>query len=222
MAACLFGQALGIPSGHKNQYMNFSAQLDIKRIQALTDSIFAVAMTVLILKVSVPANLTSAALTKYFFEKTFAELYVYFLSFTTLGFFWIGTHFHHHLIVQTDRVSSWLNIIFLMLICVIPFATDFLNHHRREKLSIIFYSVNLISISLFHLSMLIYAWKKKYVKPQLTHVHYKAARQQILIPVCIYVSIIAVSFFSTTLASFLFLLPVLFNIIPKSKHEEII
>src|SRR5579872_6591616 len=90
--------------------MKFYTPLDINRIQTLTDSIFAVAMTVLILEIRIPLQFDSAHLTKYFFRNTMSELFIYFISFITLGIFWIGSHFHHNLITQTDRVSSWLNI----------------------------------------------------------------------------------------------------------------
>ncbi len=201
--------------------MRYTIQLDITRIQALTDSIFAVAMTILILEIKIPVGLSSIDLTKYFFRNTFSELFIYFLSFVTLGIFWIGSHFHHHLITQTDRISSWFNIFFLMLICIIPFSAGFLNHYKHEKLSIIFYSINLIIASLFHFFMLVYAWKKKYVKPYLTDDQYQNAKHRILIPIYFYLAIIPISFFSPDVAIYLFLIPVALHVLPESGNKQI-
>ena len=201
--------------------MAFATQLDIKRIQTLTDSIFAVAMTILILEIRIPFKLNSEHLVKYFLHNTLSELFFYFLSFVILGIFWIGSHFHHHLIVETDRVSSWFNIFFLMMICVIPFSAAFINHYRHEKLSIIFYSVNLILASFCHFLMLVYSWKKKYTKPQLTYADYKNARRRIMIPIYFYMAIIGTSFFSTNVAICLFLVPVILHVIPESGNEKV-
>jgi len=201
--------------------MKFSTQLDITRIQTLTDSIFAVAMTILILEIRIPLLLDSGHLTKYFFRNTLSELFIYFISFLTLGVFWIGSHFHHNLITQTDRISSWLNIFFLMMICMIPLSAQFLNHYRHEKLSIHFYCNNLIVASLLHYCMLIYAWKKNYVKPQLTPEYYKNAKHRILIPVYIYFAIILVSFYSTNIAIYLFMIPLVLHILPERGNKEL-
>jgi len=201
--------------------MKLSTQLDINRIQALTDSIFAVAMTILILEIRIPLQLNSIHLTLYFFRNTLSELFIYFISFITLGIFWIGSHFHHNLITQTDRISSWLNIFFLMMICMIPLSQQFLNHYTHEKLSIIFYCINLILASLFHYYMLIYAWKKKYVKPLLTPEYYVNAKHRILIPVYIYLTIILVSYYSTNIAIYLFLIPFVLHILPERGNKEL-
>ena len=97
--------------------MNFSTELDIKRIQSLTDSIFAVAMAILILGITIPATLSPDATKDYLLHHTLKELFIYFVGFATLGIFWIGSHFQHHLLVQTDALSSWFSIFFLMMIC---------------------------------------------------------------------------------------------------------
>jgi uncharacterized membrane protein len=201
--------------------MTSETELDIKRIQALTDAAFAVAMTILILEIKIPAGLSSTELNKYFLEHTFSELFIYFIGFITLGVFWIGSHFHHHHLQKTDRVSSWLNILFLILICIIPFAIGFLNNYRHEKLSIIFYSIDLILASAVNFMMLWYAWKKKYIKPYYTHKDFKNAKNRILIPIYIYLATILVSYISTSIAIYLFLIPVMLHIIPEKGNKQV-
>lgn len=199
--------------------MTFETELDIKRIQALTDAVFAVAMTLLILEIKIPANLSPIELNKYFFCHTIPELFIYFIGFVTLGIFWIGSHYHHHHLLKTDRVSSWLNILFLMLICMIPFSIGFLRNYRHEKLSIIIYSINLIFSSAANYLMLLHAWKNNFIKPSFTTQHFNHAKQRILIPIYIYLTIIIISFFATYLAVYLFLIPVLLHIIPETGNK---
>jgi uncharacterized membrane protein len=201
--------------------MSLETELDVKRIQSLTDGAFAIAMTIMVLELEIPAGLSGAELHNYFFEHTFQELFIYFLGFVTLGILWIGSHFHHHHVMKTDRISSWLNIIFLMFICIIPFSIGFLINYRHDKLTIIFLSVNLILSNVANYLMLWYAWKKAYIKPYFTPGHFTHAKRRILLPIYIYLVTIPVSFFETMLALYLFIIPVVLHIIPEKGNKRI-
>ncbi len=201
--------------------MSRSNILDTKRIQSLTDATFAVAMTILILDVKIPRSLSNTSLTNYFLHKSLPELLIYVLSFVTLGIFWIGSQFHHHLIIYTDRVSSWLNIFFLMVICMIPFSAGFLSEHKHEKLSIVVYSANLIAASILNLFMLAYAWNKKYIKPHFTKRHYKNAMNRVMIPVYMYGVTIIMSYLFPKVALYFLIPPIILHILPESANRSI-
>lgn len=156
--------------------MSTETELSIKRIQSLTDATFAVAMTILILEVKVPPGLSEEVLTGHFLNHTLRSLFIYMIGFVTLGVFWVGSHFHHHHLVRTDRISSWLNILFLMFICMIPFSIDFLRNYHHQQFSIVFYSANLLIASMINFLMIWYAWKRGYVKPYYTKGNFKSAR----------------------------------------------
>jgi uncharacterized membrane protein len=108
-----------------------------------------------------------------------------------------------------------------MFICIIPFSISFLYNYRHDRLSVIFLSINLILCSATNYLMLWYAWKKEYIKPHFTKVHLNIAKQRILIPVCIYLSIIFISFYSTTLALYLFLIPAVLHLIPEKGNQPL-
>jgi uncharacterized membrane protein len=195
--------------------MTSNSPLDIKRIQSLTDSIFAVAMTILVLDIKLPLGLKKDELNNYFFKETLTELLIYIASFITLGIFWIGSHFHHHHINNTDRNSSWINIIFLMLICMVPFSTSVLKNYRQETISILFYALNLILINMLNLIMLWYAWKMKYLKPHFNKASFRNSIQRLLIPIFIYIGAILISFISVKYAIGIIFLPILLHVIPE-------
>jgi uncharacterized membrane protein len=200
--------------------MSPDSDLDLKRIQALTDATFAVAMTILILEVRIPAGLDTLALHEYFFRHNMHQVSTYVIGFVTMGIFWIGSHFHHHHLLKTDRISSWMNILFLMLICLIPFTIGFVNNYRHEKLSLIVYSINLILASAANYGMLWYAWKKQFVKIHFTRKHFNHGRQRIMIPICIYAAIIPVAYLSTEVALYMFLVPIVLHIIPETGNKQ--
>jgi len=67
----------------------------------------------------------SIELQKYFLDYILPELLIYVIKFFTLGIFWIGSHFHHNVFPKTDFICSCLNVLFLMMICRIPFEVVF-------------------------------------------------------------------------------------------------
>jgi uncharacterized membrane protein len=194
--------------------MNIKETLKINRIEALTDGVFAIVMTLLILELKIPKGLSADKLSEHFSKDIWINLFVYFLSFIIVGTYWIGTHFQHHIIEKTDRILNWLNILLMMFVCVIPFSASFFSNYNHEKASIIFYSCNLMLASLSHLFMLVYAWNKKYLKSYVTATIYKSILRRIFIPLFCYALAIIFSFFLPQIAIFLFAIPIIFHLIP--------
>lgn len=201
--------------------MATSNGFNTSRIENLTDGVYSIAMTILVLGIKVPAGLDSSQATRIFSTKVYVPLMIYFLSFLIIGTYWVGTHIQHHFTAKTDRILLWLNILLLMIIAVIPFSASFLNNYRDDKDSIIFYSINLLSASLCHLLMLYYSRKKKFLKPYVTRVVFNSVRTRILLPTMFYVLAIAVSFYQPEYAIYLFFFPLVFDLIPGQVDKEI-
>lgn len=195
--------------------------LDIKRIQGLTDATFAVAMTIIILEINISEKLEHAELLEYIRTDLLPSLFIYLLSFIVLGAFWIDTHFHHNLQMKTDRLCSWLNILFLMFICIIPFSSQFLMKYKHDQVSTFFYCVNLLCASVCHLAMLIYAWKRKYMKPFVSGALYRNMKIRILVPICSYCILAPFTFYISGWVRFLFIAPLLFQIFFGRSRKEI-
>lgn len=95
------------------------------RLLAFSDGVIAVAITLLILEIRLPEN---------FGEFTDAELWgallalwprflAFLISFAVIGVYWLNHHRKFDLIVRSDSGLKWLNLLFLLTICVIPFVT---------------------------------------------------------------------------------------------------
>lgn len=192
--------------------MKNTFDLDVKRIQGLSDAIFAVAMTILILDVNIPTDLQHRNLIGFLIHEIIPALSVYFVSFIILGAYWVDSHFHHHLLFKTDRTSSWFNILFLMFICTIPFSARFLSKYRREELSIIVYCLNLTCANIMHFLMLKHAWKSHYIKPHISSELYRTMKVRIILPAVMYMTIILLSFFTASWVRLFFSIPLIFHI----------
>jgi uncharacterized membrane protein len=99
----------------RNNTINFT-ELNVNRIQALTDAVFAIVITILSLTLVVPPGEDDEGLKRFMWDQIIPKLFIFFLGFIIVGAFWVDTHFNHHHMVKTNIFSIWLNIIFLMFI----------------------------------------------------------------------------------------------------------
>jgi len=122
----------------------------MQRIEALSDGVFAIAMTLLILDIKVPISEVIHAesdLIKAFFGLT-PKLLSYFLSFITLGIYWAAQSTQFHFITKSDRRLNWINLFFLLFVSLIPFTTAFLSQYITFRFAIFVYWLNIIMLGL--------------------------------------------------------------------------
>jgi len=117
------------------------------RVEALTDGIFAVAMTLLILDIKVPLVARPADLARELLA-LWPRIVSYAISFLMLGIYWVGHHNQFHLIRRTDRALLWINILFMMTICFVPFSTALLSAYATQPVAVAVYGLNLVAIGL--------------------------------------------------------------------------
>ena len=188
-----------------SEHATGSPGLSKARVEALTDGIFAVAMTLLILDIKVPAvpggHLPRELLALW------PRVLSYAISFVMLGIYWVGQHNQFHLIRQTDRTLLWINIFFLMTLCFVPFSTALLSSYPGEQVAVAVYGGNLVVIGLILEAHWSYATRgRRLVDPELDARTIRFASRRILIGPGVFGAAIAVSFLSTTAALVIFAL----------------
>ena len=99
------------------------------RLEAFSDAVIAIIMTIMVLELSIPHEASWSAL-----EPLVPKFLVYLLSFVFLGIYWSN---HHHLIATTKRVHGgvlWANLHLLFWLSLTPFVTGWMgeNHFARE------------------------------------------------------------------------------------------
>jgi uncharacterized membrane protein len=126
----------------------------VDRLLALTDGVVAIALTLLVLQLQVPAkevvggNLNSPSALWHALDVDGAEFTSYLVSFVVIAQFWLV----HHRILRTMRGHSeglaWRNFAFLLALTLMPFTSDLLGRYSDNPLAITFFAVNLVAISL--------------------------------------------------------------------------
>ncbi len=153
-------------------YNEISGQ-NIKRIELLSDGVFAIALTILVLDIKVPVHehiMDEQGLMNAFGELA-PELLTYILSFMTLGIFWTAHSTQFHFIEKSDRNFNWINLSFLFFVTIAPFTTAFLSEYITFKFAIAIYWLNLFLLGIMLRMILQYADKHNFFKSGIAGVH---------------------------------------------------
>ncbi len=115
------------------------------RLDTFSDSIFAVAMTLLVFSFplsGLPSNLGQAEV-EYLLESLYPQLETFVISFLVVGAFWVGHNRVFDLIECYDHTLVWLNFFFLLFIVFIPFPTAVLVSPESFWLPTAFYATTI-------------------------------------------------------------------------------
>jgi len=132
--------------------------LTTKRIEALADGIFAIAMTLLVLNLM---NITDGAGADKRLSDLLADdasaIFHYALAFVLLAALWISHHRQFHHIQRSDVRLIWINVFMLMFVALMPFSTSLLGDFKDDSLAGVFFAGNYLVITLLYLASWTYA-----------------------------------------------------------------
>jgi TMEM175 potassium channel family protein len=139
---------------------NQLAGTSLDRLAGISDGIFSVGMTLLVLNLAVPA-LSSAGTTDSELWTALVKLgpnvLVYTMSFMTLGIFWVGQGTQMGQLASSNRHYVWLQLTFLFGVTLVPFSTALLAHFPNLKLALVEYWLNIVLLGGMLLAALEYA-----------------------------------------------------------------
>ncbi len=194
---------------------------DKGRLEALTDGVFAIIMTILVFNISVPELIlfTEGDFASERLSAKFADLWpdflAYVISFSTLGAFWVAHHRVFRWILSVDRPLIWINISFLMVIGLIPFSTTLLTQYMHSQNSIFVFSFNAILAGLLIYAIYYYVKRNtELVDKSVQALIEKSSSRRVLATVLTYSVSIGFSFIYLPVSMFLLLLVLVPEIIP--------
>jgi TMEM175 potassium channel family protein len=123
---------------------NRIAGQSVERLAALSDGVFAIAMTLLVLDLRVPASINGE---KDLWRALIAlspRLVMFGMSVLTLGIFWVGQQTQLNHLRRSDRSLSWIHIAFLGMVSLVPFSTGLLAEYTRYRVALLVYWVNIL------------------------------------------------------------------------------
>jgi len=120
--------------------------MDKNRVEAFSDGVFAIIITIMVLELKVPHSASLTALLQ-----LWPVFLSYILSFVFLGIYWNN---HHHMLYAVRRISGrnlWANLHLLFWLSLIPFATGWMGENHFATGPVALYGVILLCASCAYL-----------------------------------------------------------------------
>jgi uncharacterized membrane protein len=184
-------------------YNSFTG-LSLDRLTSLSDGLFAVAMTLLVLDLRVPIGFTASGTSEQGLWDALLRMgpsfAAYLLSFTMLGTFWLAQHTLLSIFGRCDRTLTWINLGFLFVVSLLPFSAALLAHNVHLRVAVGAYWLNILFLGVM------LEWSARYGRRTLLPEEGQAAarlttfRRRILIAQTLY-ALAALICFANTQAS---------------------
>ena len=129
---------------------------DPARVLALSDGVFAIIITLLVLEVHVP-ELTQGHTLNEALAELRPSLTAFVISFVLAGMYWVAHRDLFALIRRTDRGLVWLNILYLLPLCLLPFGAGLIGRYEDEVVALRIYGLLLVLIALMRVVIWLYA-----------------------------------------------------------------
>ncbi len=171
----------------KSHY-NMIAGKDTGRLISISDGVFSVALTLLALDLRVPV-MEAVNSEKQLVDAFLAlgpKFLVAFMAFMTTGIFWMGHSAQYKYIEKSDRNLSWINLLFLLTVIILPFSTSFLGNYVEYKFPLGIYWLNIFLMGLLLYIHWAYAYRHRFVSEENRELVNKPLRTRIIIAQSLY------------------------------------
>ncbi len=187
------------------------------RLEALTDGVFAIVLTLLVLDIKVPeippAKVSEELMTSLFL--LWPKILGYVISFVILGVYWVGHHAVYHYIRRSDRVLLWSNMFFLMAVAFVPFSAALFSAYGRQPLAVRIFGYNQLAAGLCLYAQWWHATRgRRLVDRDLPARIVRLASLRILTAPALYLFAIGFSTFHPIVSVLIYLLVPVFYILP--------
>src|SRR5437773_2759012 len=178
------------------------------RIEAFSDGVMAILITIMVLELKAPHDPTPASL-----AKMWPTLFAYVLSFIIIAIYWVNHHHLIHLVSRVDSAILWANINLLFWLSLIPWVTVYLGDNHALPFPVALYAAvsTAGAISFFLLRACI---ARHHTEPDFDRLNKKIARKN-LISTLIHVAAIPAGYIYTPLALILIAMPAAMYFLPE-------
>jgi uncharacterized membrane protein len=154
--------------------------MSTSRLEAFSDGVFAVAITLLVLQFVDPGAASGKLLSSLIGQ--WPQLATYAASFLTIGVIWVNHHTIFRGIREIDRTIQFINLVLLLLVVLVPYPTQLLGHYLNSgangSVAAAFYAVVMTAMSISFQVLVAYAL----THPQLLRPDIKTTSVRSVIP----------------------------------------
>jgi uncharacterized membrane protein len=185
-----------------------------KRVETLTDGLFAIVLTILVLELTVPV-ISEGDMEHELLKEVYHMWPIFFsyvTSFILLGFIWMNHNTQFHYIKRVNQGFLWISILYLMVIAMIPFTTSLVGEYAELRMPVLFYGINLTVAMALNLAHWKYATKNsRLVDPDLDPKVVRSISKHIILAMIMYGFATAISLAFPLLSNIVYVvIPALF------------
>lgn len=176
--------------------------MNTSRLEAFSDGVFAVAITLLVLQFTVPEVGSGALLAKVLSQ--WPQLVTYVATFLTVGVVWVNHHTIFRNLRAVDRTIQFINLVLLMTVVLLPYPTAllgrYLNAGENGSVAAAYYAVVMTLMAISFQTLV--AWALTHpnlLKPEIQGVRPGAVLPRFALGLVIYAVSIGLAFVSTWL-----------------------
>ena len=187
------------------------------RLEAFSDGVFAIAITLLILDVTAPAG--SGEHLAHALVQEWPAYLAYVTSFLTISVIWVNHHAMFSKVTYADRRLVFCNSVFLLVVAFIPFPTRLLAEYIRDssgaRTAAVFYGLTFILLSvIFNVTWRAISEGRRLIRDDVPQKDVRAITRSYRPGVLMYAAATAVAFLSPIASAFLYLAIPLFYALP--------
>jgi uncharacterized membrane protein len=188
---------------------------DTGRIEAFSDGVFAIAITLLIIEIGVPHVVGTESLSERL-VKLWPSYLGYAISFLVIGTIWANHHNRFRLISRSDHILLFLNIVFLMCVAFIPFPTALSGTDEHRTTTVAVYSGTLAVTAIFFTTLWLYAaGNYRLVDRAVDPLLLRAMTRRYVLGLLLYILAFALAFFSAVASLALIVILALIFVLPE-------
>src|SRR5215475_10955788 len=198
------------PAGRRRRF-----SLRTSRMEALSDGIFAIAATLLVLDLAIPK--VSSDVGRSLLQQWPTYL-AYLVSFATIGNAWLNHSLITEYLERADAILLRLNLVLLFFVSVLPFPThmlaEYISSEGDERIAVTVYGLNLLAISGFIAIVWHYALWQRLVTKDNSEADVRALTSKLDPSLASYAVVIGIGLWRPGVAVVLYFAIALFMIIP--------
>lgn len=164
------------------------------RLEAFSDGVIAVIITIMVLELKVPAQRGLPGLIS-----ILPTLVVYFISFSFTAIYWVNHHHLVHRIEQSDQRVLYANLGFLFCLSLLPFFTSYVLEKENDSFSIALYAASMV-ITGFSFLLLRLAIERRMRVAGTFHPVDAAVQRKHLLSLCLYGLAIPLAYYHPAIA----------------------
>ncbi|HEX6265253.1 MAG TPA: TMEM175 family protein [Actinomycetota bacterium] len=150
------------PTENTDEHRRFARRHDPTRVMALSDGVFAIVITLLVLEVHVP-DLSGGRRLADALEEIRPSFVAFLISFLVIAIAWTGHRDLFSFIRLTDRNLVWLNLLYMLPLSLLPFGAALIARHPEEAVALRIYGLLLVAIALTRLLVWLYATNRPHL-----------------------------------------------------------